>query len=395
MMREPRLHTEADLRIGLQAEFERDIGVEDVAAFADLSHDWNPLHTDDEYARRSNYGKRIAHGAFQVGLASAMAGMYLPGREVVVGAFQCRFPAPLHYPSRVRVRGEIMAWSPQSASGSLRVRVAEIPADLLTSEIHVGFSLHETRSVPRNEAESGLPDSQPLQAEGKPIVLLTGAGGGLGRRIAAVLSETYHVIGLVRSRPEQVDGVEWVAADLASTDWESAVERHLSGRRLYGLVHAAWPAGPQGGLLEAELDAVKTQLECGGVGTIRVARFLRSHAAAGGARLVVLGSVAATVKPILNMAAYSLGKAALEHTVRLLAPELARGNITINTVAPSFVPAGMNSAKTNRVILTETAKVPLGKLCLPEDVARTVEFFLSPGAAFITGQTLPLTGGQL
>jgi 3-oxoacyl-[acyl-carrier protein] reductase len=95
------------------------------------------------------------------------------------------------------------------------------------------------------------------------------------------------------------------------------------------------------------------------------------------------------------MAAYSLGKAALEHTVRLLAPELARANITINTIAPSFVPVGMNNAKTNRVVLTETAKVPLGKLCSPEDVARAIEFLLSPGAAFITGQMLPLTGGQL
>jgi 3-oxoacyl-[acyl-carrier protein] reductase len=55
----------------------------------------------------------------------------------------------------------------------------------------------------------------------------------------------------------------------------------------------------------------------------------------------------------------------------------------------------MNSAKTNRVVLTETARVPLGKLCSPEDVARAAEFFLSPGASFITGQTLALTGGQL
>ena len=379
-MDEPRLFTAEHLRIGLQAEFERDISVEDIAAFAALSHDWNPLHTNEDYARHTNYGKRIVHGAFQVGLASAMAGMYLPGREVVVGGFQCRFPAPLFYPSRVRVQGEVVAWSSQSASGSLRVRVAEIPGSALTSEIHVSFSLHESRQSTHAAAAE---QTQPADAGDKPVVLLTGASGGLGQKIAAVLAEQYHVIGLLRS------------ADLVSGDWEPAAERQLQGRRLYGLVHAAWPTGPQGGLLEAELDAVKSQLEFGGVGTIRMARFLRSQSAAGGARMVVLGTTAATVKPALNMAAYSLGKAALEHTVRLLAPELARGNITINTIAPSFVPVGMNNAKTNRVVLTETAKVPLGKLCSPEDVARAIEFLLSPGAAFITGQMLPLTGGQL
>lgn len=233
-------------------------------------------------------------------------------------------------------------------------------------------------------------------AEDKPLVLLTGASGGLGQQIAAVLEESYHVIGMARFRPAEANtAVEWVTADLSASDWEASVEQKLRGRRLHGLVHAAWPTGPQGSLLDVEIDAVKTQLEFGGVGTIRMARFLRSQAAAGGARLVVLGTTAATIKPVLNMAAYSLGKATLEHTVRLLAPELARRNITINVVAPSFVPVGMNSAKTNRIILTETAKVPLGKLCSPEDVAWTIGFFLSPGAAFITGQILPLTGGQL
>ena len=99
-----------DLRTGLEAEFERDITADDVTAFAELSGDWNPLHTDEVYAAQTNYGGRIVHGAFQVALASAMAGMYLPGRQVVVGSFQCRFPAPLRYPSRVRVHGEITAW---------------------------------------------------------------------------------------------------------------------------------------------------------------------------------------------------------------------------------------------------------------------------------------------
>lgn len=393
-MEEPRVFTADDLRNGLEAEFERDITAADVAAFADLSHDWNPLHVDEAYAAQTNYSGRIVHGAFQVALASAMAGMYLPGRQVVVASFLCRFPAPLHYPSRVRVRGEITAWVPQSASGTLRVRVVELASLTLTSEIHVGFGLHDARSAPEEE-----PGTAPRLAQNKPIVLVTGASGGLGHNLASKLSENYQVIGMARSAPAASKqmaslGVEWVAADLSSDDWEQVVERRLRGRGLYGVVHAAWPSGPQGSLLDLELDAISAQVQFGSVATVRIARFLRSRAAASG-RLVILGTTAATLKPVLNMSAYSLGKATLEHTVRLLAPELARSEITINLVAPSFVPVGMNSSKTNRVILTETAKVPLGKLCSPEDVSRAVEFFLSGNASFITGQVLPLTGGQL
>src|SRR5687767_6141256 len=89
-----------DLRAGLTATFEREIAAADVAAFAALSGDHNPLHLDEEYARGTNFGRPIVHGAFQLSLASALAGMYLPGKQVVLGSMRSRFPAPLHYPGR-------------------------------------------------------------------------------------------------------------------------------------------------------------------------------------------------------------------------------------------------------------------------------------------------------
>ncbi len=364
-----------------------------MTAFAELSGDWNPLHVDEAYARRTNYQARIAHGALQVALASTMAGMYLPGRDVVVGSFQCRFPAPLYFPSRVRVIGEIASWNAHTGNGVLLVRVIGLRDMTATAEIHIGFSLHESRTAPVPEvveAPSG---------DGKPNVLVTGATGGLGTHIVSTLSENYRIVAVTRSLPDAATlaaapGVEWVAADLAADDWERRILHRLGGRKLHGLVHGAWPGAPKGGLLDEDMEVVRTQVEFGALATIRLARFLRT-AADGRARLVVLGSTAGTLKPVLNMAAYSLGKAILEHSVRLLAPELARAEITINLVAPSLVPAGMNAAKTTGALLAETAKVPLGRLCSPEDVSRAVEFFLSPGARFITGQCLPLTGGQL
>jgi beta-ketoacyl ACP reductase len=163
---------------------------------------------------------------------------------------------------------------------------------------------------------------------------------------------------------------------------------------VFGLVHAAWPGAPQGGLLGLDSETISRQVGFGTLTTIRLARWLARHASGAG-RMVVIGSTYGTLKPVLNVAAYSLGKAAMEHTVRLLAPELASKRISINAVLPSFMPQGMNSARTRHVILTETAKVPLGRLCSPDDVGGGVEYLLSDQGGFITGQILPLTGGQL
>jgi 3-oxoacyl-[acyl-carrier protein] reductase len=100
-------------------------------------------------------------------------------------------------------------------------------------------------------------------------------------------------------------------------------------------------------------------------------------------------------RPSLQTSAYSLGKATLEHSVRLLAPELGRKGITINVVSPAFVPVGINKRADDRQLMMARAAVPLGRLCTVDDVTAAVRHLLSPEAGFISGQTVGLYGGQL
>jgi NAD(P)-dependent dehydrogenase (short-subunit alcohol dehydrogenase family)/acyl dehydratase len=390
---EARILDESELAVGLKSSFERQVTVEDVEAFANLTGDHNPLHYNESYAEQTNYGRRIVHGAFQIGLASRMVGMYLPGRNAAVGSMRSRFPSPLFFPSTVTVQGEITVWLAQAGNGTVRVRVIETSQSVLTAEIHVGFSLHEKRQQQSVESGPAVVKNPSL-----PLVLLTGAGSSIGPHLLQRLSTSYQVLGLVRSRSRAAEllgegNAELVECDLTNEDWESAADAALGGRPVYGLVHAAWPGAPQGGLLELDTETVSRQVEFGTQTTIRLARWLVRHARGSG-RMIVLGTTVATIKPVLNLAAYSLGKAAMEQTVRLLAPELGSKGISINAVLPSFMPQGMNSAKTRHAILTETAKVPLGRLCSPDDIAGSIEHLLSEQGAFIAGQILPLTGGQ-
>lgn len=383
-----------EIEAGQKAVFERTILAEDVDAYASLSGDYNPLHTDESYAAQTNYGRRIVHGAFQVGLASTMAGMYLPGRNVVIGSMRSRFPSPLYVPSEVVVQGEITSWLPRTGNGTLRVRVTGASDSALTAEIHVGFSLHE-KSRPASSENRPAASTD----NGLPVVLVTGAGSSIGPALLQRLSASYQLLAMVRSRPQapgalEGGNIEYVEADLTGEDWESALDAALAGRPAYGIVHAAWPGAPPGGLLGIDYESVSRQVDFGTLTTIRLARWLAKHASGAG-RMAVIGSTYATVKPESHLGAYALGKAAMEQTVRLLAPELAGKGITINAVVPSFLPLGMNRAKTRHALLSETAKVPLGRLCSPEDIAGSVEYLLSAGASFVTGQLLPLTGGRL
>jgi NAD(P)-dependent dehydrogenase (short-subunit alcohol dehydrogenase family)/acyl dehydratase len=381
------------LRVGLGAEFTRDIQAEDVLAFARLSGDENPLHVDPDYASTTNYGRPIVHGAFQVALASAMVGMHLPGRRVVLGSVRSRFPAPLYYPCTVQVQAEVVTWLPEGQSGSLRVRIREVATSTLTAEIHLSFGFQDARAP----AASPAPRPAANSNEHRERIVVTGASGALGRALSEQLSSRFEVVGFARrvpaSAPQQA-AVCQLSIDLEGDDWEYQASAALAGRPIYALVHAAWPGAPKGGLLELDVHTVRRQVDFGGLTTVRLARWFAAHAQPEG-RLVLIGSTAGTVQPELSLAAYSLGKATLEHAVRLLAPELAARGITINAVVPSFMPLGINHAKPERATLLETARVPAGRLCSVGDVLASIGYFLSREASFVTGQVLPLTGGRL
>ena len=384
------------LRVGLTAEFEREISEADVVEFARNSGDMNPLHTDAEYARTTNLRACVVHGAYQVALASAMAGMYLPGRNSFLVSFNAQFVRPLYFPCRAAVRGEISTWDADNGRGSVKVVIAELPSGTTTSHVHVGFTCHEAAResvnfVPREAHVAAAPDAK--------VVLVTGASGGIGSYLVRELARDYSVVAVVNRRTlpaELADHprVFQLKVDLSETGCVSHIEDMLGSRRLFGIVHAAWPGLLHGGLLSVPWQALEQQLSFAIHRTIELARLLASRSENEGARLVVLGSTAAQ-KPSLGAAPYSLAKASLEQTVKLLAPELGLKRITINAVCPSFLPVGMNLHSNERQRLTAMAAVPLGRLCETADVFGAVRYLLSEDASFLTGQTIVLSGGQL
>lgn len=398
-------HPEAELRplesikVGLTAEFEREISETDILEFAHNSGDYNPLHIDAEYAAGSNFQGRIAHGVFQVGLASQLAGMRLPGRNVLLGGVNARFLAPLFYPARVAVRGKIVAWNATERSGRLRVVVVDLSSAAPVSDIYLTFTYHDSCEVRSEQLSAPTRQAESADLTGARSILVTGASGGIGCELVAALASEYRVLAVSNrhSLPQEIESLEsvnQVHCDLNTDHLDDALAPYLDASGLYAVIHAAWPGVPHGGLLQAEDDVIERQLDFGALQTIRLARFLFRYAESGG-RFVAIGSIYGEKKPNVNLAAYSLGKSALESTVCLLAPELARKKITINTVCPSQIAVGMNKAMDERQSRLEVARIPMGRLCETADLLAAVRYLLSDQSAFISGQSIALSGGQI
>lgn len=93
-----------NIRVGDTAFLSREITDDDIRAFAELTGDHNPVHTDEEFARTTRFGRRIAHGMFAASLLSAVLGNDLPGKGSLYLGQTLKFLAPVYVGDTVIAR---------------------------------------------------------------------------------------------------------------------------------------------------------------------------------------------------------------------------------------------------------------------------------------------------
>ena len=368
------------------ARFTVDVTAADLDAFAQLSGDWNPLHTDATYAAQTPFKRPVLHGAFSAGLISRLAGMYLPGRNCLLHGMRLRFIAPIFPPARLVISGEI------KPAGSALGRVDAMVMDAETMQRYVEASYDFSRreeGKDRNPDPGSLAENQTARAAGSTAVdapvLVTGATGGIGSALLRRLGGR----GLGVSRSAGAAGVY--------VDTLQDLPDALGDRTIRDVVHCAWPQPDNQDLLSLSdsATAIDRHIAAPLRDMLVLARVLAARGADDGMLVIIGSTFSSPGRHNYRLPLYSLGKSLVPPLVRILALELAATGRRVVAVVFDVIAGGMNSALSAPIQQAHADRTLQGRLPDPDETAAQIAWVLDNRSHLVSGATLVLSGGAI
>jgi 3-oxoacyl-[acyl-carrier protein] reductase len=234
----------------------------------------------------------------------------------------------------------------------------------------------------------------------RPIALVTGGSSNIGWACARRLSADHEVVIADLKPPTEPmpAGARYLALDITDADACTRVLADAAGDAgIAVLVHSAAITAPAAPVERIPVDEWRRILDVNVTGAFLVAQAAIPHLRrAKGAAVLIASRAGRTGYAALNASAsgtkahYAASKAALLSLVKSLAIELAPDGVRVNAVVPGSIEGAMIPRERWPEL---SARIPLGRLGTPDEVAEAVRWLCTTDARYVTGHALDVNGG--
>ncbi len=381
---------------GDQQSLVKQIGEADIRRFVELTGDDNPLHVDPDYASETSFKEIVVHGMLGASFISTVIGTKLPGPGALWVSQAMEFNLPVRLGDTLTVTCTVLKKHPRERLLELDTRICNQHGQVVLS----GSGKVKLLEPPKPKA---LAPGVRLK-----VAIVTGGAGGIGRAICAKLAaDGFAVVvnysasqdkalKLVAQLKDGGAGAVAVQADVSTPDGAAKLVRaaieHFGGVTV--LVNAASPRIVARAVEDLAWDEIQQQLDVQLKSALLMVQACKpAMLAAGGGRIVSIGSQSWDGTPVAGWTAYAIAKGALSTLTRYLAAELGPQGITVNLVSPGMTNTSFIAGVSEKQQLMVARQTPLRRLAEPEDTAGAVAYLASEQAAYVTGQNLRVNGG--
>ncbi len=383
--------------IGQEFSLNHKITQKDVDTFAQLTGDYNPLHMDEDFAKKTDFQKPVVHGMLSASFISTMIGMLIPGPGALWSSQTLEFLKPAFIGDEIFIKATVTQKSEATRFIKLSIKVTNQHG----TETIIGDSLVKVLKIAEEKKMT-------TTSEQKKTVLVTGGSKGIGAAIAKKLASDGFQVAVVYNQSKEA--AEQVVKDIISKDGKAiAFRANVNNQEdvqlltanvrkelgiITNLVHCASPTPIPQETMQVPWQTFEDHLNTQIKGAFLLTKELvPDMLTAEAGSIIFISSIFAEGNPPTQQAAYVTAKAGLSAFGRSLAVELGPKNIRVNTVSPGMTETDMIATLPEKTKMLTKMQTPLRRLAKADDIADTVAFLMAPGAKHITGENIRVCGG--
>ncbi|MEP3274938.1 MAG: SDR family oxidoreductase [Stappiaceae bacterium] len=227
---------------------------------------------------------------------------------------------------------------------------------------------------------------------GNPVVLVVGAGSGIGADTARKLSEDGCDVAVMSSSGKgealgvELGGLGYTGSNLVPEDLKSFVDASIKKYgRIDGLVNCTGH-GPKGPIMEISDEDWHLGMDYYFLNVVRAARLVLPIMQTQKSGSIVNVSTFATFEPDPDFPTSAVFRASLAGYTKLFSTKYAADGVRMNNVLPGFIDSLPEKAE-------RVARIPAGRYAKVRELSETIAFLVSDSSSYITGQNIRVDGG--